>query len=780
MTRTRKLLTSLRAHPRLAAALALLLALCVGAIALQQRAAGDALARQLPEVRAFEADPQAWLQNAQALAHFRHSLRTHAVAAVGLAAAPPGLVLYTLHNGDKASTTVPGCTALGCAGTLLDSLGERSAEAGFALVAVQVDPRSNSQRLLGAAEQVAPAVLLVGLVLGVLLAATRLQLGRGGAPMLAVQPATRFADVVGSDEAKAALARVRAFLTAPAHYARLGAAPPRGVLLVGPPGTGKTLLARALAGECQASFIAVDGSYFTAMYYGAGVAKVKDLFQLARRHAPCVLFIDEIDGIGQRSQGRAGGGGVGGGAESELNRIINRVLVEMDGFDALRNVVVVGATNHEDNIDAALRRPGRFDMLVRLALPMLPDRQRLFALYLDRLHHDGQADTLALARLSAGMSPADIANTVNKAASTAAEQGADQVGAEHLLRAIETQQLGGDVSPVKALLSEATRRRLAYHEAGHALVAHLLQVGVVERVSIEPRGQALGATHIHRDSEEPLYQKAELSARLAMLLAGREAELMVLDSVSSGASDDLKRASELAVNMVSALGFSDRFGLLSVAGVPKELLGPDLQAAVLAEARALLDRRAGPLPPLAGRWPGAARWPGRQPAGPRGAERRAPGALAGRCRGAACSGRPIRHVWNILNMRPVRNKPHCRSRARLAPQQQRRRCANPRSPEQHAAALTASAQQADTSRQRSQRAWPILAVGRPHAQVSPVGWNRPGGVGCRCGVCGVVAISAMRTSTVPVSPIRRAGTDHARSGKPPGRSRVALAPKAGR
>ena len=473
---------------------------------------------------------------------------------------------------------------LGCAGTLLDGLGERSALAGFALVSVHVEARTSIRRLFDAAETVLSPLLVIGAVLGALFVVTRLQMGLGGVSMLTVQPATRFSDVVGSDEAKAALARVRAFLGEPAKYARLGATPPRGILLVGPPGTGKTLLARALAGECKANFIAIDGSYFSAMYYGAGVTKVRELFKLARRHAPCVLFIDEIDGIGQRSQGRAGGG-----AESELNRIINRVLVEMDGFDPLSNVVVVGATNHEDNIDEALRRPGRFDMLVRLALPMLPDRQRLFDLYLNRLHHDGLADTQALARLSAGMSPADIANTVNKAASTAAELGAERVGAEHLLRAIEAQQLGGDVSPIKSLLSEATRRRLAYHEAGHALVGHLLEVGSVERVSIEPRGQALGVTHIHRESEEPLYQKAELSARLAMLLGGREAEQMVQGSVSSGAADDLKRASELAVKMVSSLGFSDRFGLLSVAGVPKELLGPDLQAAVLDEARALLD-----------------------------------------------------------------------------------------------------------------------------------------------------------------------------------------------
>ncbi len=292
-----------------------------------------------------------------------------------------------------------------------------------------------------------------------------------------------------------------------------------------------------------------------------------------------------MDGIGKRTQG-----GQGGGAESELNRIINRVLVEMDGFEALDNVVVVGATNHEDNVDEAMRRPGRFDMLVRLTPPTLPDRQRLFDLYIGKLAHDGTADTAALARMTSGMTPADIANTVNKAASSAAEAGAQQVSSEHFLRAIETHQLGGEVSAIKALLSQETRQRLAYHEAGHALVGHWLRVGAVERVTIEPRGQALGVTYITRDTEDPLYQQAELTSRLAMMLGGREAELLVQGSVSSGASDDLKRASELAINMVGSLGFSKAFGLLSVAGVPKELLGPDIQAAVLQEARALLEQ----------------------------------------------------------------------------------------------------------------------------------------------------------------------------------------------
>jgi cell division protease FtsH len=237
-----------------------------------------------------------------------------------------------------------------------------------------------------------------------------------------------------------------------------------------------------------------------------------------------------------------------------------------------------------------MRRPGRFDMLVRLALPTLPERQKLFDLYIGKLAHDGRTDTAVLARMTVGMSPADIANTVNKAASTAAEARASQVTSEHFLCAIETYQLGDEVSAVKDLFTQDLRDRLAYHESGHALVGHWLKAGIVERVTIEPRGRALGVTYITRDTEDPLYKQSELTGRLAMMLAGREAELLVFDSVSTGASDDLKRASELAVNMVGTLGFSDTFGLLSVAGVPKELLGPDIQAAVLREARVLLER----------------------------------------------------------------------------------------------------------------------------------------------------------------------------------------------
>ena len=586
MTPFKKLLKRAGARPRVVIAALATGLLLAGLWALYAQALREADTRKSPQARQFEQSPEDWLDHERTVSQFRQALDAGRLAAVGVANGQPGLLLYTLRGGERASTTVPGCTALGCAGTALDRLGDKSAEAGFALVSVNVDPRTGSRRLLDLAARLLSPLLLLGTLLAALFVGTRLQNGLGGAASrLSVRPTTQFADVVGSDEAKAGLNRVKAFMHDPTRYARLGASAPRGVLLVGPPGTGKTLLAKALAGESKANFISVDGSYFTAMFYGAGVSKVKELFKLARRNAPCVLFIDEVDGIGRRSQG-----GHGGGAESELNRIINRVLVEMDGFESLDNVVVVAATNHEDNVDPAMRRPGRFDLLVRLTLPTLPDRQQLFDLYIARLTHDGSADTAALARMTAGLTPADIANTVNKAASSAAEAGDPAVSHQHLLRAIETHQLGGEVSAIKGLLSESTRERLDYHEAGHALVGHWLQLGAVERVTIEPRGQALGVTYISRGTEDPLYAQDELSKRLAMMLGGREAELLVKGSVSSGASDDLKRASELAVSMVGSLGFSKTFGLLSVDGVPRELLGPDIQAAVLTEARAMLEQ----------------------------------------------------------------------------------------------------------------------------------------------------------------------------------------------
>src|ERR1700678_502244 len=482
----KKLLHGARAHFPLSIAVLVVVVLLLGVIALREKASRESDARKSPEALQFEKAPDDWLTHQKSVAEFRNALNAGNLSAVGLDGAEPRPVLYTLKSGEKGSTIAPGCTMLGCAGTALDSLGDKSARAGFALVRVEVDPRTASRRLLDILTGLLSPVLLVAALVGACVVGIRLQRGMGGAAArLATRPKTQFADAIGQEEAKAALNRVKAFMQDPVHYASLGAVAPRGVLLVGPPGTGKTLLAKALAGESKANFISVDGSYSTASFYGAGVNKVKALFKLARSNAPCVLFIDEVDGIGKRSRS-----GDMGGAESELNRIINRVLVEMDGFEALDNVVVVAATNHEDNIDEAMRRPGLFDMLVLLTLPTLPERQKLFDLYIRKLAHDGRADTAVLARMTVGMSPADIANIVNKAASTAGEARAPQVTSDHFLGAIEAHQLGGEVSAIKDLFTQDLRDRLAYHESGHALVGHWLKAGIVERVTIEPRGRA--------------------------------------------------------------------------------------------------------------------------------------------------------------------------------------------------------------------------------------------------------------------------------------------------
>ena len=589
MNRLKQLLAQARSRRGAFTVFGIALAIGLVVTAIDNLAQREDAARKVPMALQFERSAVDWLDNPEPVSALRLAMDEQKLAAVGIAASPPGLVLYTLTDGRRASTTLPGCSANGCTGSVFDRLQDGSAAAGFPLVHIEVDNRTHSRRVLDAARAMLPSLALLGIIVAALLVSIRLQTGAGTSSAgLATRPDGGFDDAIGNREAKAALRRVQAFLRDASQYAKLGASAPRGVLLVGPPGTGKTLLARALAAESRAHFIAVDGSYFTAPFYGAGVQKVKTLFKLARSHAPCVLFIDEIDGIGRRT--RNGEGGPGSGAESELNRIINRILVEMDGFDALDNVVVVGATNHEDNLDPAMRRPGRFDTVVRLTLPTLPDRQALFDLYIGRTTHDGSSDSAALARMTAGVSPADIANIVNKAAACAAEAGAQHVSAAHLLSAIEAHHLGGEVSAQHGLLSEQTRERLAYHEAGHALVGHCLGAGQVERITIEPRGIALGVTHITRTSEDPIYDQAELGSRLAMMLGGREAELLVRGSVSSGASDDLKRASALAVDMVGSLGFSRTFGLLSVAGVPKDLLGPDIQAGLLAEARVMLEQ----------------------------------------------------------------------------------------------------------------------------------------------------------------------------------------------
>ena len=377
----------------------------------------------------------------------------------------------------------------------------------------------------------------------------------------AAKPDTRFSDVIGVEEAKEALEDIVAYLKNPAKFSELGAKPPKGVVLEGHFGAGKTLLARAVAGEAGVPFVALAGGDFSDMFLGVGVRRVRKLFALARKQAPCVIFIDEIDGLGRRSGGSSAG-------ETENNRIINTLLVELDGFAATSGIVVLGATNNVNNLDPALVRPGRFDRTCNLGLPDVEEREALFGLYVSQLRTDGKADLRQLARLASGLSPASIANAVNAAALLAAKEGASAVTQAHLYRVLEQQLMGGPSTGGDAALTLPERERIAVHEAGHALVAKLLNVGVVEKVSILKRGRALGVTLVTNEQDLTLQSEPEVRARMTMLLGGRAAEALVLKTGSTGAANDLERVSSMAYRMVTEFGFSKNIGPFSYAGLP--------------------------------------------------------------------------------------------------------------------------------------------------------------------------------------------------------------------
>ena len=378
----------------------------------------------------------------------------------------------------------------------------------------------------------------------------------------AARSKTRFDDVIGVDEAKQALQDIVAYLRNPAKFAELGARPPRGVVLEGHFGCGKTLLARAVAGEAGVPFIALSGSDFSDMFLGVGVRRVKKLFAAARAQAPCVVFIDEIDGLGKRSS-------AGSAAETENNRIINALLVELDGFTPSTGIVVLGATNNVANLDPALIRAGRFDRTCNLGLPDVDEREALFALHAKPLRTAGALDFRQLARVASGLPPASIANVCNAAGLMAAKEGAAAVTQLHFQRMLEQHLMGGSTDAGSAALEAKERSRIAVHEAGHAIVARLLDVGLVEKVSILKRGRALGATLVTNEQEQILQSESELRARLTMLLAGRGAEALVLESVSTGAANDLERASSIAYRMVTEFGFGKALGPFSYAGLPE-------------------------------------------------------------------------------------------------------------------------------------------------------------------------------------------------------------------
>jgi cell division protease FtsH len=390
-----------------------------------------------------------------------------------------------------------------------------------------------------------------------------------------------FDDVIGAAEAKAALMDIKSYLKTPKAFTALGARPPKGVLLSGPPGTGKTQLAKALAGECKAHFLAATGGDFSAMFVGLGSMRVKALFRKARKHAPCIVFIDEIDGVGRRTNTDNGGA-----SEAEGNRIINQILAEIDGFSSSSGVIVIGATNFPDAVDPALLREGRFDRKIQLKLPTVGDREALFRLYAKKVKTAGDLGYTRLARLTAGLTPAAIAYVVNHAALISARNGQPGIPMDNFIEAIDVCRMG-EVNGTSSVLTERERERVAVHEAGHAIIAQVRNVGRVEKVTILSRGQALGVTLVSQADDKQLHLKSELQNRIQMLLAGRAAELIAFDDTSSGAASDLKEASKLALSMVATLGLSDKGTLFSLDALSELRLEPDTTTAV-AQAESIL------------------------------------------------------------------------------------------------------------------------------------------------------------------------------------------------
>ena len=372
---------------------------------------------------------------------------------------------------------------------------------------------------------------------------------------------TTFSDVAGVEEAVEELREVVDFLEHPARYRRLGGRIPKGVLLVGPPGTGKTLLARAVAGEADVPFFYLSGSDFVELFVGLGAARVRDLFEQAKARAPCIVFIDELDTVGRS---RAGAVPTPAGGHDEREQTLNQLLTEMDGFDPATAVILMAATNRPEVLDPALLRPGRFDRQVVVDLPDRRGREAILRIHARSVALDGRVDLRLLAARTPGFAGAELANVVNEAALLAARRGRDVVATTDLEEAIDRVAVG--LARHSRVLGERERRRVAYHELGHALVAlDLPDADPVHRVSIVPRGvAALGQTHQLPPEDRYLVTRSQLEDRLCVLMGGRAAERLVFGEVSSGGQSDLTQASELAWRMVEELGMSDRLGPIAL------------------------------------------------------------------------------------------------------------------------------------------------------------------------------------------------------------------------
>jgi len=367
-----------------------------------------------------------------------------------------------------------------------------------------------------------------------------------------------FADVAGVEEAKDEVVELVEFLKNPGKFQRLGGNIPKGVLMVGPPGTGKTLLARAIAGEAQVPFFSISGSDFVEMFVGVGASRVRDMFETAKKHAPCIIFIDELDAVGRHR-----GAGLGGGHD-EREQTLNQLLVEMDGFEGHEGIIMIAATNRPDVLDPALLRPGRFDRQVVVPLPDLKGREQILGVHMKKIPVDESVDARVIARGSPGFSGADLANLVNEAALFAAREDSQAVTQDHFDRAKDKIMMGAERKSM--VMSEDDKRLTAYHEAGHAIVGRIVpEHDPVYKVTIIPRGRALGVTMFLPEEDKYSLNKTQIESQLASLFGGRVAEELIYGKakVTTGASNDIERATAIARNMVSKWGLSDVLGPLS-------------------------------------------------------------------------------------------------------------------------------------------------------------------------------------------------------------------------
>ena len=394
----------------------------------------------------------------------------------------------------------------------------------------------------------------------------------------------RFSDVAGEDEAKENLAEIVDYLHNPKKYSDVGASMPKGVLLVGPPGTGKTMLAKAVAGEAGVPFFSMSGSEFVEMFVGMGASKVRDLFKQAKEKAPCIVFIDEIDAIGKKRDGEIGG-------NDEREQTLNQLLTEMDGFEGKNGVIILAATNRPESLDPALTRPGRFDRRVPVELPDLAGREAILKVHAKKIKTADNVDFHTIARMASGTSGAELANIINEAALRAVRSGRTVVEQADLEESIEVVIAG--YQKKNAIMTDAEKKVVAYHEIGHALVAALqTDSAPVQKITIIPRTSgALGYTMQVEQNDKVLMTKEELENKIATLTGGRAAEEIVFGQITTGASNDIEQATKLARAMITRYGMTEEFDMVAMETVTNQYLGGDTSLACSADMQKEIDRK---------------------------------------------------------------------------------------------------------------------------------------------------------------------------------------------